>query len=170
MEQLKQLNAFRLDAETNFDELQQIRENHMLTIGRIDLKLDDYYNLLTGIRAELMILFINEESALQIDILNVHNDRDQIILFAKINIFGFPPIYKTFSPISYLMYDITRNDLMGDFVKQGRIKEMVIDWLRNHEDWSGLFDQRFSVAAQVIERFVDDDAVSHFFKRRPFFI
>ena len=53
MEQLKQLNAFRLDAEANFDELQQIRDRYMNSIGRVDAKMDDYYNLADALQEKL---------------------------------------------------------------------------------------------------------------------
>jgi hypothetical protein len=56
---------------------------------------------------------------------------------------------------------------MNDFVAQGRVKELVIEWLQKHEDWTGLFDQQFSKAEAVMESFVNDEAVFHFFKRRP---
>jgi hypothetical protein len=56
---------------------------------------------------------------------------------------------------------------MNDFVLQGRLKELVIEWLRNREEWSGMFDQPFWKAEQVLDRFVNDEAVFHFFKRKP---
>jgi hypothetical protein len=56
---------------------------------------------------------------------------------------------------------------MNDFVAQGRVKELVIEWLQKHEDWTCLFDQQFSKAEAVMESFVNDEAVFHFFKRRP---
>ncbi len=56
---------------------------------------------------------------------------------------------------------------MNDFVLQGRLKELVIEWLRNREEWSGMFDQPFANAERIMERFVNDEAVFHFFKRRP---
>jgi hypothetical protein len=57
--------------------------------------------------------------------------------------------------------------LTNDFVLQGRLKELVIEWLINREEWSGMFKQPFANAEQVMERFVNDEAVFHFFKRRP---
>jgi hypothetical protein len=39
--------------------------------------------------------------------------------------------------------------------------------LQKHEDWTGLFDQQFSKAEALMDSFVNDEAVFHFFKRRP---
>jgi len=80
--------------------------------------------------------------------------------------FSFP-YPKAFSPLDYNLYQVSKTDLMNDFVAQGRVKELVIEWLQKHEDWTGLFEQQFSKAEAVMERFVDDEAVFHFFKRRP---
>ena len=66
-----------------------------------------------------------------------------------------------------ILLPIERDELMNDFVLQGRLKELVIEWLRNREEWSRMFDQPFRNAEQVMERFVNDEAVFHFFKRRP---
>jgi hypothetical protein len=52
-------------------------------------------------------------------------------------------------------------------VIQRRIKGLVIEWLRNREEWSRMFNQPFANAELVVERFVNDEAVFHFFKRRP---
>ena len=167
MEQLKRLNQFRLDAERNFDELQQIRDRHMRSLNRVDSKLDDYFNIISALRAEILTLIVSENSALGIEVLNIFNHRDEQVLMAKICIKGFPYIYKTFSPLDYTLYHVSDKDVMNDFVSQGRIKELVIEWLQRHEDWTGLFDQQFSKAEVVMERFVNDEAVFHFFKRRP---
>lgn len=59
MEQLQQLNQFRLDAERNFGELQHIRDRHMNSIGRVDAKLDDYHNIIAAIRAEILLIITN---------------------------------------------------------------------------------------------------------------
>ena len=56
---------------------------------------------------------------------------------------------------------------MNDFALKGRLKELVIEWLINRQEWSGIFNQPFANAEQVMERFVNDEAVFHFFKRRP---
>jgi hypothetical protein len=167
MEQLTRLNQFRLDADRNYNELQQIRERHMRSLSRVDSKLDDYYNIIVGIRAEILTLIVNENSALDVEVLNIFNSRDEQVLMAKICITGFPTIYKAFSPLDYNLHQVSKTDLMNDFVAQGRIKELVIEWLRNREEWSGMFDQPFRNAEQVMERFVNDEAVFHFFKRRP---
>ena len=167
MEQLQRLNQFRLDAERNFDELQQIRQRHMNSLGRVDAKLGDYFNIISAIRGEILNAIVREESALEIEVLNIFNSRDEQVLMAKICITGFPTIYKAFSPLDYTLYEVSKSVLINDFVAQGRIKELVIEWLRNREEWSGMFDQPFRNAEQVMERFVNDEAVFHFFKRRP---
>ena len=79
-------------------------------------------------------------------------------------------IYKSFSGIDYALYNVSRDELMNDFVLQGRLKELVIEWLRNREEWSGMFNQPFTNAEQVMERFVNEEAVFHFFKRRPIIV
>ena len=56
---------------------------------------------------------------------------------------------------------------MNDFALKGRFKELVIDWLTNREEWTGMFNQPLANAEQVMERFVNDEAIFHFFKRRP---
>jgi len=167
MEQLKQLNAFRLEAEGNFDELQQIRERHMNSLSRVDSKMDDYYNIISAIRTEMLQIITNNEAALEIEVLTMFNSYDDQVLFTKIDIPGFPSIYKSFSGIDYVFYNVSRDELMNDFVLQGRMKELVIEWLRNREEWSGMFDQPFRNAEQVMERFLNDEAIFHFFKRRP---
>ncbi len=167
MEQLKQLNAFRLEAEGNFDELQQIRDRHMNSLSRVDSKMDDYHNIIAAIRAEMLQIIVNNETALEIEVLTMFNSNDDQVLFTKINIPGFPSINKSFSGIDYVFYNVSRDELMNDFVLQGRLKELVIEWLRNREEWSGMFNQPFANAEQVMERFVNDEAVFHFFKRRP---
>jgi len=167
MEQLQRLNQFRLDADRNYDELQQIRERHMRSLSRVDSKLDDYYNIIAAIRIEMLQIIANNEAALEIEVLTMFNSYDDQVLFIKIDIPGFPPIYKLFSGIDYALYNVSRDELMNDFVLQGRLKELVIEWLRNREEWSGMFDQPFANAEQVMARFVNDEAVFHFFKRRP---
>lgn len=167
MDQLYRLNQFRLDAERNFGELQHIRDRHMNSLSRVDSKIDDYHNIISAIRGEILALIVNENSVLEVEVLNIFNSRDEQVLMAKIEIKGFPTIYKAFSPLDYTFYQVSKTDLMNVFVAQGRVKELVIEWLQNHEDWAGLFDHQFSKAEAVMERFVDDEAVFHFFKRRP---
>lgn len=167
MDQLIQLNQFRQDADLNYNELQQIRERHMRSLSRVDSKLDDYYNIITALRAEILTIIVSENSALDIEVLNIFNYRDEQVLMAKICITGFPTIYKTFSPLDYSLYHVSDKDIMNDFVAQGRVKELVIEWLQKHEDWTALFDQQFSKAEAVMESFVNDETVFHFFKRRP---
>ena len=170
MEQLEQLNSFRLDADSNYDELQQIRERHMRSLSQVDSKLDDYHNIISAIRTEILLIIANNEAALEIEILTMFNSIDNQVLFAKIDIPGFPAIYKSFSSIDYIFYNVSKEKSMNDFVLRGRLKELVIEWLRNREEWSGMFKQPFANAEQVMERFVNDEDVFHFFKRRPFFI
>lgn len=170
MEQLQRLNQFRLDADRNFDELQHIRDRHMNSLGRVDSKLDDYHNIISAIRAEILIIITNNEAALEVEVLNMFNSYDEKVLFIKIDIQGFPSIYKAFSGIDYVFYNVSRDELMNDFVLKGRLKELAIEWLRNCEEWSGMFDQPFRNAEQVMERFVNDEAVFHFFKRRPIIV
>ena len=167
MEQLERLNQYRLDADSNYDELQQIRERHMRSLSRVDSKLDDYYNIISAIRTEILQIIANNEAVLEIEILTMFNSIDNQVLFAKINIPGFPAIYKSFSSIDYIFYNVSNDKLMNDFVLQGRIKQLVIEWLTNRDEWSGMFNQPFANAEQVMERFVNDEAVFHFFKRRP---
>ena len=59
MDQLKQLNSFRLDADSNYDELQQIRERHMRSLSQVDSKLDDYHNIISAIRTEILLIIAN---------------------------------------------------------------------------------------------------------------
>ena len=168
MEQLQRLNQFRLDADSNYDELQQIRERHMRSLGRVDSKLDDYHNIISAIRTEILLIIANNKAALGIEILTMFNSSDNQVLFAKINIPGFPAIYKSFSSIDYVFYNVSNDKSINDFVLQGRLKELVIEWLRNRQEWSGIFNQPLANAERIIERFVDDEAIFHFFKRRPF--
>ena len=167
MEQLQRLNQFRLDAERNFGELQHIRDRHMNSIGRVDSKMDDYHNIMSAIRAEILLIITNNEVALNVEVLTMFNAHDDQVLFVKIDIPGFPSIYKLFSEIDYALYNVSRDELMNDFVLQGRLKELVIEWLRNRDEWSGMFDQPFSNAERVLERFLNSEAVFHFFQRRP---
>jgi hypothetical protein len=167
MEQLQRLNQFRLDADSNYQELERIRERHMNSISRVDSKMDDYYNIISAIRTEMLQIITNNEAALEIEVLTMFNPYDDQILFTKIDIQGFPSIYKAFSGIDFALSNVSRDELMNDFVLQGRLKELVIEWLRNREEWSGMFDQPLRNAEQVMERFVNDEAVYHFFKRRP---
>ena len=167
MEQLKQLNAFRLDAEANFDELQQIRDRHMNSISRVDSKMDDYYNIISAIRAEILLIIASNDTAIEVEVLTLFNAQNDQVLFTKICIPGFPAIFKSFSSIDYVFYNVSRDKLTNDFVLQGRLKELVIEWLSSRQEWSGIFKQPFANAEQVMERFVNDEAVFHFFKRRP---
>ena len=167
MEQLQRLNQFRLDADSNYQELERIRERHMNSLSRVDSKLDDYYNIIAAIRIEMLQIIANNEAALEIEVLTMFNSYDDQVLFAKIDIQGFPSVYKAFSSIDYVLYDVSRDELINDFVLQGRLKELVIEWLRNRQEWSGIFNQPFANAERVLERFVNDEAVFHFFKRRP---
>jgi hypothetical protein len=167
MEQLQRLNQFRLDADLNYQELERIRERHLNSLSRVDSKMDDYHNIISAIRAEILLIIANREAAFEVEVLTMFNSYDDQVLFTKIDIPGFPSIYKAFSSIDYALYNVSRNELMNDFVLQGRLKELVIEWLRNREEWSGIFDQPFMISEQVVERFVNDEAVFHFFKRRP---
>jgi len=168
MDRLKQLNQFRLDADSNYQELERIRERHMNSLSRLDSKMDDYHNIITAIRSEMLQIIANNEAALEIDVLIMFNSNDDQILFAKIEIPGFPSIYKSFSGIDYALFNVSKDELMNDFVLQGRLKELAIEWLINREEWSGMFKQPYANAERIIERFVDDEAIFHFFKRRPF--
>ena len=167
MKSLTRLNQFRIDAERNFGELQHIRERHMNSIGRVDSKLDDYHNIIAAIRSEMLMIITNNEAALDVEVLTMFNAHDDQVLFTKIDIPGFPSIYKAFSGIDYALYNVSRAELMNDFVLLGRLKELAVEWLKNREEWSGMFDQPFANAERVMERFVNDEAVHHFFKRRP---
>lgn len=170
MEQLTRLNQFRLDADSNYQDLERIRERHMNSLSRVDSKMDDYYNIISAIRTEMLHIIANNEAALEIQVLTMFNSYDDQVLFTKIDIPGFPSIYKAFSGIDYALYNVSRDGLINDFVLLGRLKELVIDWLRNREEWSGMFDQPFRNAEQVMERIMNDEAVFHFFKRRPIIV
>ena len=170
MEQLQRLNQFRLDADSNYQELERIRERHMNSLSRVDSKMDDYYNIISAIRTEMLQIIANNEAALEIEVLTMFNSFDDQVLITKINVPGFPSIYKSFSGIDYVFYNVSRDELMNDFVLQGRLKELVIEWLRNREEWSRMFDQPFRNAEQIMERFVNEEAVFHFFKRRPIIV
>ena len=139
----------------------------MNSLSRVDSKMDDYHNIIAAIRTEMLQIIANNEAALEIEVLNMFNSNDDEVLFAKIYIPGFPAIYKSFSSIDYVFYNVSKDKLMNDFVLKGRLKELAIEWLRNREEWSGMFDQPYRNAEQVIERFLNDEAVFHFFKRRP---
>ena len=167
MEQLTRLNQFRLDADSNYQELERIRERHMNSLGRVDSKMDDYHNIISAIRAEILLIIANNEASIEVEVLTMFNSYDEQVLFTKIDIQGFPSMYKAFSGIDYALYNVSRTELMNDFVLQGRLKELAVEWLRNREEWSGMFDQPFRNAEQVIERFVNDEAVFHYLKRRP---
>ena len=135
MEQLERLNQYSLDADSNYDELQQIRERHMRSLSLVDSKLDYYYNIISAIRTEILQIIANNEAVLEIEILTMFNSIDNQVLFAKINIPGFPAIYKSFSSIDYIFYNVSKDKLMNDFVLQGRIKQLVIEWLTNRDEW-----------------------------------
>jgi len=167
MEQLQRLNQFRLDADSNYQELERIRERHMNSLSRVDSKLDDYYNIISAIRTEMLQIMTNNEAAVEIEVLTMFNSHNDQVLFTKIDIPGFPSIYKAFSGIDYALYNVSRAELMNDFVLLGRLKVLAVEWLKNREEWSGMFDQPFANAERVMERFVNDEAVHHFFKRRP---
>ena len=170
MESLTRLNQFRIDAGRNFGELQHIRDRHMNSIGRVDAKLDDYHNIISAIRTEMLQIMTNNEAAVEIEVLTMFNSHNDQVLFTKIDIPGFPSIYKAFSGIDYALYNVSRAELMNDFVLLGRLKELAVEWLKNREEWSGMFDQPFANAERVMERFVNDEAVHHFFKRRPIIV
>ena len=101
-----------------------------------------------------------------VEVLTMFNVQNDQVLFTKISIPGFSAIFKSFSSIDYVFYNVSRDKLTNDFVLQGRLKELVIEWLINREEWSGMFKQPFANAEQVMERFVNEEAVFHFFKRR----
>lgn len=167
MEQLQRLNQFRLDADSNYQELERIRERHMNSLSRVDSKIDDYHNIISAIRAEILLIIANNEASIEVEVLTMFNSYDEQVLFTKIDIQGFPSIFKAFSGIDYALYNVSRTELMNDFVLQGRLKELAVEWFRNREEWSGKFDQPFRNAEQVMERFVNDEAVFHYFKPRP---
>ncbi len=56
---------------------------------------------------------------------------------------------------------------MNDFSIQGRIKELAIEWLKEKEEYAGLFNQPFDHSKQIIDRFINDDTVLNYLKRRP---
>ena len=78
--------------------------------------MDDYYNIISAIRTEMLQIIINNEAALEIEVLTMFNPYDDQILFTKIDIQGFPSIYKAFSGIDFALYNVSRNELMNDFV------------------------------------------------------
>ena len=56
---------------------------------------------------------------------------------------------------------------MKDFELQGRLKELVVEWLKNREEWSGLFKLPNANLERVFEYFVNDEVLFLFFKCRP---
>lgn len=167
MEQLIKLNQFRIDAERNFEELNHIRDRHMNSIGRVESKINDYFAIIAAIRSEIILNIVNDDTSIEIEVLNTFNFKDEKIFMVKIDIVGFPSIYKSFSPLDYSFFNISRENILNDFVVQGRVKELAIEWLRKQEDWSKIFDQRFSKAEAIVEKLIDDESVFHFFKRKP---
>ncbi len=103
MEQFQRLNQFRLDADSNYQELERIRERHMNSLSRVDSKMDDYHNIISAIRTEMLQIITNNEAALEIEVLTMFNSYDDQVLFTKIDIPGFPSIYKSFSGIDYAL-------------------------------------------------------------------
>lgn len=78
--------------------------------------MDDYYNIISAIRTEMLQIIANNEAVLEIEVLTMFNSYDDQVLFTKIYIQGFPSIYKAFSGIDYALYNISRGVLMNDFV------------------------------------------------------
>lgn len=167
MEQLIRLNQFRIDAERNFQELNHMRDRHMNSIVRVESKINDYFAIIAAIRSEIILNIVNDDTCIVIEVLNTFNFKDEKIFMVKIDIVGFPSIYKSFSPLDYSFFNISRENLLNDFVVQGRVKELAIEWLRKQEDWSEIFDQKFSKAETIVEKLTDDESVFHFFKRKP---
>jgi len=156
-----------MDAERNFEELNHIRDRHMNSIGRVESKINDYFAIIAAIRSEIILNIVNDDTSIEIEVLNTFNFKDEKIFMVKIDIVGFPSIYKSFSPLDYSFFNISRENILNDFVVQGRVKELAIEWLRKQEDWSKIFDQRFSKAEAIVEKLIDDESVFHFFKRKP---
>ena len=76
MEQLQRLNQFRLDADSNYQELERIRERHMNSLGRVDAKMDDYHNIISAIRAEILLIIANNEATFEVEVLTMFNSYD----------------------------------------------------------------------------------------------
>ncbi|MEY2669720.1 MAG: hypothetical protein RLZZ577_36 [Bacteroidota bacterium] len=167
MEQLKQLNQFRLDAERNFQELNHIRDRHMNSLGRVDSKLDEYHNIIIALRTEMRLIITNNEINISVEVFNLFDADDNQVLMAKIDIPEFPTIYKTFFGISYSLFQIYRSDTMNDFSIQGRIKELALEWLIEKEEYAGLFNQPWKNSEGIVDRFLNNEAVFHYLKRRP---
>ena len=130
MKNLQKLNQYRIDAERNFNELEQIRDRHMNSISRVDSKMNDYYGIINAIRTEMNLLIVKEEISISVEVLNLHDAEDNQVLMAKIDIPSFPPIYKSFFGITYSLFQISGNESLNDFSIQGRIKELAIEWLK----------------------------------------
>jgi hypothetical protein len=139
----------------------------MNSIGRVDSKINDYFAIIAAIRSEIILNIVNDDTSIEIEVLNTFNFKDEKIFMVKIDIVGFPSIYKSFSPLDYSFFNISRENILNDFVVQGRVKELAIEWLRKQEDWSEIFDQKFSKAEAIVEKLTDDESVFHFFKRKP---
>jgi hypothetical protein len=86
MEQLKQLNQFRLDAERNFQELNHIRDRHMNSLGRVDSKLDEYHKMIIALRTEMRLIITNNEINISVEVFNLFDADDNQVLMAKIDI------------------------------------------------------------------------------------
>ena len=167
MKNLQKLNQYRIDAERNFNELEQIRDRHMNSISRVDSKMNDYYGIINAIRTEMNLLIVKEEISISVEVLNLHDAEDNQVLMAKIDIPSFPPIYKSFFGITYSLFQISGNESLNDFSIQGRIKELAIEWLKEKEEYAGLFNQPLKNSEGIVDRFLNDEAVFHYLKRRP---
>ena len=85
------------------------------------------------------------------------NSIDNQVLFAKINIPGFPAIYKSFSSIDYVFYNVSKDKSMNDFVLQGRLKELVIEWTsiaKNRHKLQVFMNSRLAKPFQLIEEYI----------------
>jgi hypothetical protein len=105
----------------------------MNSLSGVDSKLDDYHNNTSAMRSDMLLIITNIEAALKVEVLTMFNSHDDQWLFTKIDIPGFPSIYKLFYGIDFALYNASRDEMMNDFVLQSRLKELVIEWFRNRE-------------------------------------
>jgi hypothetical protein len=144
--------------------LKEISKN---SLGRVDSKLDEYHNLINALRMEMRRIITSNEINISVEVLNLFDADDNQVLMAKIDIPEFPTIYKTFFGISYSLFQISRSDTMNGFSIQGRIKELALEWLSEKEEYAGLFNQPWKYSEGIVDRFLNDEAVFHYLKRRP---
>lgn len=91
-------------------------------------------------------------NAVGLNFVTSHSDKlsySSCVELAKISIISR---YRLAPPMSSGGQAFLPDELMNDFVLQGRLKELVVEWLRNREEWSGMFDQPISTQVPFASR------------------